>query len=192
MVRCKNWRCPALSAIRLRMLSVLIETRNDEEGLARTLASLVGGAVEGVVREVIVCDTGSTDQTHRVAEHAGCQYVTDGVAAGIRQAKGDWLLLVEPGARLMEGWIDEVVAHTARQTMAARFSRTRASRTPFLARVFSGNRALADGLLISKRQAAAAAKSARSAEAIARGLATKRLDAEIWMAPAKQERRSST
>ncbi|RUT97859.1 glycosyl transferase family 2, partial [Mesorhizobium sp. M7A.T.Ca.TU.009.02.1.1] len=77
-------------------------------------------------------------------------------------------------------------------TMAARFSRTRASRTPFLARVFSGNRALADGLLISKRQAAAAAKSARSAEAIARGLATKRLDAEIWMAPAKQERRSST
>ncbi|RUU01054.1 glycosyltransferase, partial [Mesorhizobium sp. M7A.T.Ca.TU.009.02.1.1] len=109
------------------MLSVLIETRNDEEGLARTLASLVGGAVEGVVREVIVCDTGSTDQTHRVAEHAGCQYVTDGVAAGIRQAKGDWLLLVEPGARLMEGWIDEVVAHTARQTMAARFpEKTRA------------------------------------------------------------------
>ncbi|TIR96069.1 MAG: glycosyl transferase family 2, partial [Mesorhizobium sp.] len=36
------------------MLSVLIETRNDEEGLARTLASLIGGAVEGVVRDVIV------------------------------------------------------------------------------------------------------------------------------------------
>jgi glycosyltransferase involved in cell wall biosynthesis len=190
MVRCNNWRHAALSAIRLTMLSVLIETRNDEEGLARTLASLIGGAVEGVVREVIVCDTGSTDQTHRVAEHAGCQYVTGGVAAGIRRAKGDWLLLLEPGARLMEGWIDEVVAHTAKQTMAARFSRARGSRTPFLARVFSGNRALADGLLISKRQAAAAAKSAGSAEAIARGLATKRLDAEIWTAPAKQESRS--
>ena len=190
MVRCKNWRRVRLSAIRLMMLSVLIETRNDEEGLARTLASLIGGAVEGVVRDVIVCDTGSTDQTHRVAEHAGCQYVTGGIAAGIRQAKGDWLLLVEPGARLVEGWIDAVVAHTARQTMPARFSRARGSRTPFLARVFSGNRALADGLLISKLQAAASAKSAGSAEAIARGLATKRLDAEIWMAPAKQERRS--
>jgi len=174
------------------MLSVLIETRNDEEGLARTLASLIGGAVEGVVRDVIVCDTGSTDQTHRVAEHAGCQYVTGGIAAGIRQAKGDWLLLVEPGARLVEGWIDAVVAHTARQTMPARFSRARGSRTPFLARVFSGNRALADGLLISKLQATASAKSAGSGEAIARGLATKRLDAEIWVAPPKQEQRSPT
>ena len=192
MVHCKNWRCVRLSAIRLMMLSVLIETRNDEEGLARTLGSLIGGAVEGVVRDVIVCDTGSTDQTHRVAEHAGCQYVTGGIAVGIRQAKGDWLLLLEPGARLVEGWIDAVVAHTARQTMAARFSRARGSRTPFLARIFSGNRALADGLVIRKHQAAAAAKSGGSAEAIARGLATKRLDAEIWVAPPRQEHRSPT
>jgi glycosyltransferase involved in cell wall biosynthesis len=163
------------------MLSVLIETLNDEEGLARTLASLVGGAVEGVVREVIVCDAGSTDQTHRVAEHAGCQYVAaGGIAAGIRQAKGDWLLLLEPGARLTDGWIDDVVAHTARQTMAARFSRARGSRAPFLSRVFSGNRALAEGLVISKRQAQS--KNAGNAEAIARGLATKKLDAEIWVA----------
>jgi cellulose synthase/poly-beta-1,6-N-acetylglucosamine synthase-like glycosyltransferase len=167
------------------MLSVLIETRNDEEGLARTLASLVGGAVEGVVRDVIVCDAGSTDQTHRVAEHAGCHYVTGGIGGGIGQAKGDWLLLLEPGARLAEGWIDEVVAHTAKQTMPARFSRARANRAPFLARVFSSNRALAEGLVISKRQAAALAKSARSAEALARGLATRKLNAEIWVAPPK-------
>lgn len=167
------------------MLTVLIETLDDEEGLARTLASLIGGAVEGVVRDVIVCDTGSTDQTHRVAEHAGCHYVSGGIAAGIRQAKGEWLLLLEPGARLAEGWIDEVVAHTAKQTMPARFSRARGSRTPFLSRIFSGNRALAEGLVISKRQATALSKNARSAEAIARGLATKRLNADIWVAPAK-------
>ncbi len=168
-----------------KMLSVLIETRDDEEGLARTLASLIGGAVEGVVRDVIVCDTGSTDQTHRVADHAGCHFVAGGIGAGIRQAKGDWLLLLEPGARLAEGWIDDVVAHTARQTMPARFSRARGSRTPFLSRVFQGNRALAEGLVISKRQAAALSKNAHSAEALARGLATKRLDAEIWVAPKK-------
>ncbi|KAA3450796.1 glycosyl transferase family 2 [Mesorhizobium sp. SARCC-RB16n] len=172
------------------MLSVLIETHNDEEGLARTLATLIGGAVEGVVREVVVCDTGSTDQTHRIAEHAGCQYVTSGVAAGIRQAKGDWLLFLEPGARLVEGWIDPVVAHTARQAMAARFSRARGSRPPFLARVFSANRALADGLVISKRQAASLSRNAGSAEALARGLATKKLDAEIWVAPPRQQHRS--
>ena len=87
MLRRKNWRSARLSAIRLNMLSVLIETRNDEEALARTLGSLIGGAVEGVVREVVVCDAGSTDQTHYVAEHAGCHYVASGgIAAGIRQA----------------------------------------------------------------------------------------------------------
>ena len=64
--------------------------------------------------------------------------------------------------------------------MPARFSRARASRTPFLARVFSRPTALAEGLVISKQRAAALAKSAKSAEAIARGLATKKLDGEIF------------
>ena len=105
------------------MLSVLIETRNDEDGLAQTLASLISGAIEGVVREVIVCDNGSTDQTGKVADHAGCSYISGGIAAGVRQAKGDWLLLVEPGARLVDGWMEGVVAHTALQEMPARFSR---------------------------------------------------------------------
>ena len=40
------------------MLSVIIETKNDEEALARTLGSLVSAVVQGVVREVIVCDRG--------------------------------------------------------------------------------------------------------------------------------------
>jgi glycosyltransferase involved in cell wall biosynthesis len=166
------------------MLTVLIETRNDEEGLARTLASLVGAAVEGVVRDVVVCDHGSTDQTHYVAEHAGCRYVASGgVAAGIRQAKGEWLLLLEPGARLVEGWADSVVAHTAKLAMPGRFSRARGSRVPFLARAFSRPTALAEGLVITKRQATALSRSATSAEAIARGLATRKLDGEIFVAP---------
>jgi glycosyltransferase involved in cell wall biosynthesis len=165
------------------MLTVLIETKNDEERLALTLGSLISGVVEGVVREVIVCDLGSTDQTHRVADHAGCGFIASGgVAAGVRQAKADWLLLLEPGARLADGWADGVLHHTAKQTMPARFSRARGSRAPFLSRVFSRPRALAEGLVITKRQAAALARSAGSAEAIARGLAAKRLDGEIWVA----------
>lgn len=165
------------------MLSVLIETRNDEEGLARTLASLVGAAVEGVVRDVIVCDSGSTDGTHSVADHAGCAFITSGgVAAAIGQAKGDWLLLIEPGARLVEGWIEPVIAHTMKQTMPARFSRDRGSRRPFLARAFSRQTALAEGLVITKRQAIALSRNATTAEAIARGLATRTLKGEIVVA----------
>jgi glycosyltransferase involved in cell wall biosynthesis len=166
------------------MLTVLIETENDGDGLTRTLASLISGAVEGVVRDVIVCDRGSTDQTHRVAEHAGCNYIAaGGVAAGIRQAKGEWLLMLEPGARLVEGWIEPVLAHTAKMTMPARFSRARGSRTPFLSRAFSRPTALAEGLVITKRQATALSRNAQSAEAIARGLATRKLEGEILVAP---------
>jgi glycosyltransferase involved in cell wall biosynthesis len=169
------------------MFSVLIETRNDEEALSRTLASLIGGAVEGAVRDVIVCDLGSTDQTRYVAEHAGCHFIAaGGIAVGIARAKGDWLILLEPGARLLNGWIEPVVGHAGKSTMPARFARARSERLPFLARVFSANRALAEGLIISKHQASSLAKNASSAEALARGLATKQLSAELAPAAPKK------
>ncbi len=168
------------------MLTVLIETRNDEEPLARTLASLVGAAVEGVVRDVIVCDRGSTDQTHRVAEHAGCSYLAEGgIAAGVRQAKGEWLLLLEPGARLAEGWSESVIAHVGRMTMPARFSRVRADRQGLFSRIMSSPSALAEGLVIRKGQAVSLSRTAQSAEALARGLASKRLEGEIRVAEKK-------
>ncbi len=180
-----NWHLAVLYANPVPMLSVLIETRNDEEALSRTLGSLIGGAVEGAVREVIVCDRGSTDHTRYVAEHAGCNFIADGgIAVGIARAKSDWLLIIEPGARLLDGWIEPVVIHAGKSMMPARFARARHERLPFLARVFSANRALAEGLVIAKQQAASLAKNASSAEALARGLATKRLDAEI--APARR------
>ena len=89
---------------------MLIETRNDEDALARTLMSLVSGAVEGIVREVMVHDRGSTDHTAAVADHAGCALIPNGeLASGMRRAKGDWLLFIEPGAKLSDGWIDAVL-----------------------------------------------------------------------------------
>lgn len=165
------------------MLTVLIETFNDEEGLALTLASLVGGAIEGVVREVIVCDRSSADGTQMVADHAGCVWLASGgVAAGMDRAKGEWLLFLEPGARLAEGWTDEVVAHAAKSAMPARFSRARGSRAPFLSLAFWRPRALARGLVITKAQAAKSRSSAGGAEMVARGLAARTLKAEIWVA----------
>lgn len=166
------------------MLSVVIETRNHEDALARTLASLVSGAVEGVVREVIVCDSGSSDRTHTVAEHAGCHYLADaGVDAGIRQARGEWLLLLEPGARLLEGWMEAVLLHAGDADRPARFSRASQSRLPFIKRVFAGRRPLAEGLMITKQQALPLAKEGGSASAIARSVSARRLGAEIVVAP---------
>jgi hypothetical protein len=182
--RAPTGAAPRFPLLRQAMLSVVIETRNDEEGLARTLAALVGGAVEGVVREVIVCDGGSTDQTHRVAEHAGCHFIAEGgITAAIRQAKGEWLLLLESGARPSEGWTESVVEHVAGSALPARLSRARGSRVPFWTRIFAPRRALAEGLVITKRQATALSVHAHTGEAMARGLALRRLDAEIRVAP---------
>lgn len=164
------------------MISVVIETKDSEEALARTLSSLVGGAVEGVIREVIVCDLGSSDHTHEVAEHAGCTFVSGTAAAGMEQARSDWLMLLEPGARLVDGWIEPVARHMAKATIAARFSRSRSQRRPFLSRILGGNRALVQGILIRRSQAASLARAGVGVEAIARGLATKQLDAEILVA----------
>lgn len=163
------------------MISVVIETLNDEEALAHTLASLVGGSVEGLVREVIICDLGSTDQTQKVADIAGCNWLaTGGVAAAARQARGEWLLLLEPGAVMAEGWIEPAAVHCARATMAANF--TNRQQRPLFSRVLRRNRALERGFLVRKGQAAALAQNRPNAEAIARGVAVKQLSAGIYPA----------
>ena len=57
------------------MLTVVIETLNDEEALAATLAALVPAAVEGLVCEVIVHDRGSSDATvWRLATRPGARW----------------------------------------------------------------------------------------------------------------------
>ncbi|MGA0532287.1 glycosyltransferase [Hansschlegelia sp. KR7-227] len=96
------------------MLSVIIPTRNDERTLVPTLASLVPGVADGVVRDVVIADGGSTDGTLEVADVAGCNVLGGGACRGARldaaarRSKGPWLLFLEPGVTLGEGWRQEV------------------------------------------------------------------------------------
>jgi glycosyltransferase involved in cell wall biosynthesis len=166
------------------MLTVIIETRNAEQSLPRTLAPLVSGAVDGLLREVIVQDWNSTDHTVRVAEQAGCTVVEGGsLSACIKRAKGDWLLLLEAGSRLGDGWIESVERHIASSQSPAKFSRSRTGQPGFLQRIVKREAAVADGLLISKRQALSLTRdSGKTAEDLARGLAARRMNAEIVLA----------
>lgn len=153
------------------MLTVLIETRDDEDTLPLTLASLIPGVVEGVVREVIVCDRGSADRTAYVAEHAGCGYLASGgIAAGVRQAKSEWLIFMEPGARLVDGWMDGALTHIAGHAVPARFSPSRDEVPTLLSRLFSRRRPLGHGLLMSKEQAVAATRQMADAAGLARSI----------------------
>ena len=98
------------------MFSIILATRDSERALVPTLAALVGGATAGIVREVIVADGGSRDQTQDVADIAGCQFLVSAeplgarLAAAARGARGDWLMFLTPGAVPGPTWIDETIA----------------------------------------------------------------------------------
>jgi len=94
------------------MLSVVIATKDSERALVRTLSALVPGASAGMVREVIVVDDQSRDDTREVADIAGCQVMASAaplgarLKAGAQSARGDWLLFLRPGIVLDPIWIE--------------------------------------------------------------------------------------
>ena len=99
------------------MLSVFIDCGPEDHWLAATLAPLVPGAVEGLVREVVLVDRGMGD-ARKVSDHAGCRVEpAEAFHAVVQAAQGDWLLLLEPGARLQPGWMPAVIEHA--ETVAA-------------------------------------------------------------------------
>lgn len=92
------------------MISVIIPTHNSEAGIGPTLTALVPAAVEGIVREVIVADAGSTDRTLMVADQAGVDVVTTDTGrgrqlrTGAATARSQWLLFLHPDTVLEHGW----------------------------------------------------------------------------------------
>ena len=95
------------------MLSVIIATRDSERRLVPTLAALVSGAAQGLVRDVIVADGGSKDETAKIADIAGCAVqvsdasLTVRLTAAARAARGPWLMFLRPGTVLDPAWIDD-------------------------------------------------------------------------------------
>jgi glycosyltransferase involved in cell wall biosynthesis len=100
----------------ISMLSVIIATHDSERALVVTLAALVPGATAGVVREVIVADGGSRDETEQVADIAGCRFFKSDQPFGARlkaaatMARGEWLMFLRPGIVPGPSWIDETIA----------------------------------------------------------------------------------
>ena len=94
-------------------VSVVIPTWNAAGTLSATLATLRGAAS---VREVIVADGGSSDETPDHARAAGARVIAaprgrgSQLAAGAATAAGDWLLFLHADCRPEAGWEDAVGA----------------------------------------------------------------------------------
>jgi glycosyltransferase involved in cell wall biosynthesis len=96
------------------MLSVIIPTSDSAADLQGLLATLVPAAMDGLVREVICADAGSTDPTLEICEDTGAQVVAGGLVAAAKAAKSDWLLLLPVDIQLPVGWAEAMKAHLMR------------------------------------------------------------------------------
>jgi glycosyltransferase involved in cell wall biosynthesis len=118
------------------MLSVIIPTAESERALVRTLGPLVAGATAGLVREVIVADAGSADDTASVADIAGCRMLVSHEPLGARlataaaAARGAWLMFLRPGTVLDPGWVDAVARFTQRAATSERAAAFRPTADP--------------------------------------------------------------
>ncbi len=108
------------------MITVVIPTLNAEAGLAAALSALVPASVDGLVREVIVVDGGSTDRTLKIADQAGTRFVQSApgrgeqLAAGAKAARMPWLLFLHADTVLETGWEREAAAFIERVEIGQR------------------------------------------------------------------------
>ncbi|MEO1552636.1 MAG: TIGR04283 family arsenosugar biosynthesis glycosyltransferase [Pseudomonadota bacterium] len=99
-------------------LSIIIPALDAEAGLSLCLASLMPGLETGLIREVILVDGGSQDQTRRLAEGAGATVISaaeQGRAAQMRRgfdhARGDWMLFLHADTALSRDWAERAKSH---------------------------------------------------------------------------------
>ncbi|WP_043620918.1 glycosyl transferase [Ensifer sp. ZNC0028] len=168
------------------MLTIIMETRDNEAELAQTLAVLVAGAVEGLVSDVIILDHGSKDGSSDVADAAGCRFCRDwDLADVVGSARGEWLMLLEPGARPIGRWIDELAEYVSMNKAPARFSGSRLHRKPFFRRLTGRGKPLETGFLLRKNDALAAARGNMGLDAMTNVRSVRRLSTELvpaWVA----------
>ncbi len=99
-------------------ISIVIPTLNEEAHLPACLASIQRANYPQQQVEVVVCDTGSTDQTKEIAKQHGARVVSSstqppsaaaGLAAGIAAASGDYLQYVAADSLLHPQWLTTAI-----------------------------------------------------------------------------------
>jgi rSAM/selenodomain-associated transferase 2 len=101
-------------------LSIIIPTFNAMPRLVDCLSALVSGVACGLVRELIVVDATSTDQTAHLAADMGCQLIPitpeqrgrgAQLQVGGKAAVGEWLLFLHADSVMQAGWEEDILRH---------------------------------------------------------------------------------
>jgi rSAM/selenodomain-associated transferase 2 len=106
-----------------QMLSIVIPTLDAAAELPATLAALTGAEI---VREVIVADGGSRDDTVALARAGSARVIAaprgrgSQLATGAANAAGEWLLFLHADCRPTTGWDRAVAAFAASERAADR------------------------------------------------------------------------
>lgn len=125
-------------------ISVIIPTLNSGEALAMCLATLSEGLGEGLIRELIITDGGSTDVTQEVAREAGAELVSGPASRGgqlrrgCEAASGEWLLVLHADSQLDRGWCEAVLDHLRDAADDAGYFRLRFRAKGFGAKAVAG------------------------------------------------------
>ncbi|MEX3314797.1 TIGR04283 family arsenosugar biosynthesis glycosyltransferase [Sulfitobacter sp. PS-8MA] len=125
-------------------ISVVIPTLDATKSLPACLAALVEGLQAGLIREVIISDGGSQDETGRLAEGWGAGLITGAPSRGgqLRRgcavAQGEWLLVLHADTVLAQGWAAAVQDHMAGHSGAAGWCHLRFDQSGIAARIVGG------------------------------------------------------
>ena len=98
-------------------ISVVIPTLNAAKNLPACLDALVEALDAGLIRELIITDGGSEDETLALADAWGANLVSGSpsrggqLRRGCAAAKGDWLLILHADTVLSKGWSEEIKQH---------------------------------------------------------------------------------
>lgn len=100
------------------MLTVIIDARTEAQSLPVLLAQLTAGAVDGLVRQVLIVAADGQAGIDDLCEETGAEAHPTIEAAG-HVARADWLAVLPADFRLRDGWIKALEGHLARGGAAA-------------------------------------------------------------------------
>ena len=106
-------------------ISIVIPTLNAGADLPETANALLPGIGDGLVREVVISDGGSSDDTLEIASELGAIIVQGArgrgaqIARGVAAAEGDWILILHADTHLSADWPTAVRQHMAAHPGAA-------------------------------------------------------------------------